>query len=160
VRGRLDSIDWAILKELQEDGSITNVELARRVGLSAPPCLRRVRALEKAGIIMGYRAQLDPKPLGFEIVCFAMVQLDAQGQRELAAFEDRMRAWPFVRECWKLSGDIDFILKCVAPSLSAFQALVSDLTALPNVRNVRSALTLELVKDEALVPLELGAETG
>lgn len=154
MRGRLDSIDWAILKELQADGSITNVELARRVGLSAPPCLRRVRALESAGIIKGYRALLDPKALGYEIVCFAMVQLAAQGQKDLAAFEERMTEWPAVRECWKLSGDIDFILKCVAPNLSAFQALVQDLTALPNVRNVRTALTLDLVKDEALVPIE------
>lgn len=154
MRGRLDSIDWAILKELQADGSITNVELARRVGLSAPPCLRRVRALESAGIIKGYRALLDPKALGYEIVCFAMVQLAAQGQKELSAFEQQMTGWPMVRECWKLSGDIDFILKCVAPNLAAFQALVSDLTGIPDVRNVRTALTLDLVKDEPLVPIE------
>jgi DNA-binding Lrp family transcriptional regulator len=154
VSGRLDSIDWAILKELQADGSITNVELARRVGLSAPPCLRRVRALESAGIIKSYRAILDPDALGFEIVCFAMVQLAAQGKAELAAFKDEIRRWPSVRECWTLSGDIDFILKCVAENLGAFQTLVSDLTALPNVRNVRTALTLDLVKDEPLVPIE------
>jgi DNA-binding Lrp family transcriptional regulator len=154
VRGRLDSIDWAILKELQADGSITNVELARRVGLSAPPCLRRVRALESAGIIKSYRAILDPDALGFEIVCFTMVQLAAQGKAELAAFKDEIRRWPSVRECWTLSGDIDFILKCVAENLGAFQTLVSDLTALPNVRNVRTALTLDLVKDEPLVPIE------
>jgi DNA-binding Lrp family transcriptional regulator len=154
VRGRLDSIDWAILKELQEDGSITNVELARRVGLSAPPCLRRVRALEAAGIIKAYRAVLDPKALGYEIVCFAMVQLDAQGKKELAAFQERIRDWPVVRECWILSGDIDFILKCVASNLAAFQSFVSELTALPNVRNVRTALTLDLVKDEPLVPID------
>ena len=160
MRGRLDSIDWAILKELQADGSITNVELARRVGLSAPPCLRRVRALEQAGIIKGYRAMLEPRALGFEIVCFAMVQLEAQGHRELTAFESRMKAWPPVRECWKLSGDIDFILKCVAPNLAAFQGFVSDLTALPNVRNVRTALTLDLIKDEPLVPIEDVAEVN
>ena len=154
MRGRLDSIDWAILKELQADGSITNVELARRVGLSAPPCLRRVRALESAGIIKSYRAMLDPKMLGFEIVCFAMVQLSAQGKTELASFKEEIRRWPLVRECWTLSGDIDFILKCVAPNLGAFQAMVLDLTALPNVRNVRTALTLDLVKDEPLVPIE------
>jgi DNA-binding Lrp family transcriptional regulator len=154
VRGRLDSIDWAILKELQANGSITNVELARRVGLSAPPCLRRVRALEKAGIIRGDRAMLDPTVLGFEIVCFAMVQLAAPGQNELAAFEDRMKARPMVRECWKLSGEIDFIRKCVAPNLGAFQGFVADLTGLPNVRNVRTALTLDLVKDEPRVPVE------
>ncbi|HEX2556132.1 MAG TPA: Lrp/AsnC family transcriptional regulator [Microvirga sp.] len=160
MRGRLDSIDWAILKELQADGSITNVELARRVGLSAPPCLRRVRALEEAGIIKSYRALLDPHALGFEIVCFAMVQLAAQGQAELAAFEERVREWSMVRECWTLSGDIDFILKCVAPNLSAFQGFVLDLTSLPNVRNVRTALTLNLVKDEPLVPIGEAAGEG
>jgi DNA-binding Lrp family transcriptional regulator len=154
VRGRLDSIDWAILKELQADGSITNVELARRVGLSAPPCLRRVRALESAGIIKAYRAILDPKNLGFEIVCFAMVQLDVQGKKELGEFEQRVKDWAMVRECWTLSGDIDFIMKCVAPNLGSFQNLVSELTSLPNVRNVRTALTLDLIKDEPLVPIE------
>jgi DNA-binding Lrp family transcriptional regulator len=143
----------AILKELQADGSITNVELARRVGLSAPPCLRRVRALEETGVIKAYRALLDPRALGFEIVCFAMVQLAAQGKTELAAFEERVRDWSMVRECWTLSGDIDFILKCVAPNLPAFQGFVLDLTGLPNVRNVRTALTLNLVKDEPLVPI-------
>ncbi len=160
MRGRLDSIDWAILKELQADGSITNVELARRVGLSAPPCLRRVRALEEAGVIKAYRALLDPRALGFEIVCFAMVQLSAQGKAELAAFEERVRDWPIVRECWALSGDIDFILKCVAPNLPAFQGFVLDLTALPNVRNVRTALTLNVVKDEPLVPIGEGIGAG
>ena len=153
MRGRLDSIDRAILTELQNDASLTNVELARRVGLSAPPCLRRVRALEEAGIIKAYRAVLDPQALGYEVVCFAMVQLAAQGQAELAAFGARVKDWPAVRECWTLSGDIDFILKGVAPSLSAFQGFVADLTALPNVRNVRTALTLDLVKDEPLVPM-------
>jgi DNA-binding Lrp family transcriptional regulator len=143
----------AILKELQADGSITNVELARRVGLSAPPCLRRVRALEETGVIKAYRALLDPRALGFEIVCFAMVQLAAQGKTDLAAFEERVRDWSMVRECWTLSGDIDFILKCVAPNLPAFQGFVLDLTGLPNVRNVRTALTLNLVKDEPLVPI-------
>lgn len=160
MRGRLDSIDWAILKELQADGSITNVELARRVGLSAPPCLRRVRALESAGIIKAYRAVLDPKALGFEIVCFAMVQLDIQGRKELQEFEQRIKEWSMVRECWTLSGDIDFILKCVASNLGAFQTFVSDLTELPNVRNVRTALTLELIKDEPLVPIEDMPEGG
>jgi DNA-binding Lrp family transcriptional regulator len=154
VRGRLDAIDWAILRELQADGSITNVELARRVGLSAPPCLRRVRALEETGIIKAYRALLDPKALGYEVVCFAMVQLASQKQSDLAAFQSRMKDWPAVRECWTLSGDIDFILKCVAPNLGAFQAFVTELTELPNVRNVRTALTLDLVKDEPLVPIE------
>ncbi|MFE1601661.1 Lrp/AsnC family transcriptional regulator [Methylobacterium sp. ID0610] len=150
---RLDAIDWAILRELQADGNITNVALARRVGLSAPPCLRRVRALEEAGIIRGYRALLDPKLLGYEVVCFAMVQLAAQGQAEIAAFAAEMRTWPAVREAWTLSGETDFLLKCVARNLPDFQRLVADLTALPNVRSVRTALALDQIKDEPVAPL-------
>ncbi len=153
---RLDAIDWAILRELQADGSITNVELARRVGLSAPPCLRRVRALEEAGIIRGYRALLEPKALGYEVMCFAMVQLAAQGQAELAAFAAEMRGWPMVRECWTLSGETDFLLKCVAPNLGAFQQLVGHLTGLPNVRTVRTALAIDQIKDEPIAPLDGG----
>ena len=133
---------------------MTNVELARRVGISAPPCLRRVRALEEAGFIRGYRALLDPQKLGQDVVCFAMVNLASQADADLEAFGEHMRAWPMVRECWTLSGEVDFMLKCVAPDLAAFQGLVRDLTALPNVRNVRTALTIGQVKDAALVPME------
>ncbi|MDJ1159232.1 Lrp/AsnC family transcriptional regulator [Chelatococcus sp. SYSU_G07232] len=153
MRSRLDATDWKILRELQDDGRITNVELARRAGISAPPCLRRVRSLEEAGIIKGYRAILDEKKLGYEVTCFAMVQLASQAETDLGNFHERIRAWPLVRECWTLSGDIDFILKCVAPDLKAFQSFVLELTALPNVRNVRTALTLDLVKDEPIVPI-------
>ena len=155
MRGRLDAIDRNILAELQRDGRITNVELSRRVGISAPPCLRRVRALEEAGIIRGYRALLDEKKLGFEVSVFAMVHLTSQAETDLAAFEESVRAWPLVRECWMLSGEVDFILKCVAPDLATFQNFVSELTAAPNVRNVKTALTLRRSKDEAMVPLEL-----
>src|ERR1700760_2855177 len=110
---RLDAIDWKILKELQADGRMTNVELARRVGISAPPCLRRVRALEVAGYIKGYRALLDEKLLGYEITVFAMVHLSSQAEGDLKAFEEFVRKAPLVRECWMLSGEIDFVLKCV-----------------------------------------------
>ena len=101
---RLDAIDRKILKELQEDGRLTNVELARRVGVSPPPCLRRVRALEQAGYIKGYRALLDEKRLGYEVTVFAMVHLASQSEVDLKAFEDFVRAQPLVRECWMLSG--------------------------------------------------------
>src|SRR5262249_7569639 len=121
VPARLDAIDRQILKELQEDGRITNVELARRVGISAPPCLRRVRALEQAGYIKGYRALLDEKLLGYEVTIFAMVHLTSQAEADLKTFEDFVRAQPLVRECWMLSGEIDFVLKCVAPDLKTFQ---------------------------------------
>jgi DNA-binding Lrp family transcriptional regulator len=155
VAPELDEIDRKILKELQEDGRITNVELSRRVGISAPPCLRRVRALEEAGFIQGYRGLLDEKLLGFEVTVFAMVHLSSQAETDLNAFEEFVRQAPLVRECWMLSGEIDFILKCVAPDLKTFQAFVTELTAAPNVRNVKTSLTLRNSKDAAMVPMEL-----
>jgi DNA-binding Lrp family transcriptional regulator len=155
---RLDDIDWKILRELQADGRMTNVELARRVGISAPPCLRRVRALEEAGFIKGYRALLDEKLLGFEVTVFAMVHLSSQAEADLSAFEAFVREQPIVRECWMLSGEIDFILKCVAPNLTAFQAFVTELTGAPAVRNVKTSLTLRNSKDAAMVPLEMRGE--
>jgi DNA-binding Lrp family transcriptional regulator len=154
VSPRLDDIDRNILRELQDDGRITNVELARRVGISAPPCLRRVRALEEAGYIRGYRALLDEKLLGFEVAVFAMVHLSSQAESDLIAFEEFVRRQPLVRECWMLSGEIDFILKCVAPDLKTFQAFVTELTATPHVRNVKTSLTLRNSKDAAVVPME------
>jgi DNA-binding Lrp family transcriptional regulator len=158
VPARLDAIDWKILAELQGDGRMTNVELARRVGISAPPCLRRVRALEEAGFIKGYRALLDEKLLGFEVTVFAMVHLASQAEADLAAFEAFVRDEPLVRECWMLSGEIDFILKCVAPNLTTFQGFVARLTAEPHVRNVKTSLTLRNSKDAPMVPLELRRE--
>jgi DNA-binding Lrp family transcriptional regulator len=155
VPARLDAIDWKILAELQDDGRMTNVELARRVGISAPPCLRRVRALEEAGFIKGYRARLDESRLGFEVTVFAMVHLASQAEADLAAFETFVRAEPLVRECWMLSGEIDFILKCVAPNLTTFQGFVARLTAEPHVRNVKTSLTLRNSKDAPMLPLEL-----
>ncbi len=153
---RLDAIDWKILDELQRNGRITNVELARRVGISAPPCLRRMRALEEAGFIKGYRALLDEKLLGYEINVFAMVHLASQAEPDLLAFENFVKARPLVRECWMLSGEIDFILKCVAPDLRRFQEFIAELTAAPNVRNVKTSLVLKVSKDAPIVPLELG----
>jgi DNA-binding Lrp family transcriptional regulator len=152
---RLDAIDRNILRELQERGRITNVELARRVGISAPPCLRRVRSLEEAGYIKGYRALLDEKLLGCEVTAFAMVHLSSQAESDLQAFEAFVSHEPLVRECWMLSGEIDFVLKCVAPSLSRFQAFVTHLTAAPNVLNVKTSLTLRNSKNSPSVPDEM-----
>ncbi len=94
MRARLDATDWRILKELQANGRITNVELARKVGISPPPCLRRVRALEEAGMISGYFALLDEKSLDFEVIAFASVGLHSQSEPDLRAFENRVLAWP------------------------------------------------------------------
>jgi DNA-binding Lrp family transcriptional regulator len=158
VPARLDAIDWKILHELQDNGRITNVELARRVGISAPPCLRRVRALEEAGFVKGYRALLDEKLLGYEVTVFAMVHLSSQAEADLKAFEDFVRKEPLVRECWMLSGEIDFVLKCVAPDLKSFQAFVEELTAAPHVRNVKTSLVLRNSKDAAMMPMQLKAQ--
>jgi DNA-binding Lrp family transcriptional regulator len=151
---RLDAVDRRILRELQDDGRITNVELARRVGISPPPRLRRLRALERAGYIKGYRALLDGKLLGYDIIVFALVHLSSQADADLKQFEEFVLGQPLVRECWMLSGEIDFILKCVAPDLKTFQSFVVELTAAPHVRNVKTSLTLRNSKDVALVPLQ------
>lgn len=154
MRARLDATDWRILKELQADGRITNVALATRVGLSPPPCLRRVQALEQAGFIRGYHADLDARLAGFEVDAFAMVTLRAQGDPELRAFENQILKWPLVREAHMLSGEIDYILKCVARDLPSFQDFVlNELTAWPNVGSVKTTLVLRRAKWEAGVPI-------
>ncbi|CTQ32189.1 Lrp/AsnC family transcriptional regulator [Jannaschia rubra] len=153
---KLDPIDRQILSELQADGRMTNVELARRVGISAPPCLRRVRALEEAGLIQGYHADVDARALGFEVQVFAMVSLARQAETDLSAFEARCRDWPLVRECHMLNGEIDFILKCVAPDLSTFQSfLTGELTAADNVASVKTSLVIRGAKDVPGVPFDV-----
>lgn len=154
-RAKLDAIDLQILAALQENGRITNVDLSEKVGISAPPCLRRVRALEEAGFIQGYHADLNVKALGFEVTVFAMVGLHSQAEADLKAFEALVGTWPLVRECHMLNGDIDFILKCVAPDLSTFQSFLTGLlTPAPNVAAVRTSLTIRQSKHQPGVPLE------
>jgi len=151
---RLDEIDWKILNQLQSDGRITNVELARRVGISPPPCLRRVRALEEAGVIHGYRALLDAPKLGFEVSGFAFVGLHNQAESDLIDFVERTDSWAIVRECYMQSGEFDFILRCVAADLTEFQNfIIGDLTATPNVDNVRTSLTIRRTKYAPGVPI-------
>lgn len=150
----LDDTDYRILHELQMNGRITNVELAKRIGISAPPCLRRVRALEDAGVIRGYHALLEEKMLGYELIAFAFVGLHSQAEHDLVAFEDRVASWDIVRECYMLSGEIDFVLRCVAPNLSAFQTfIIHDLTSAENVDSVKTSLTIRRSKFQPGVAL-------
>ncbi len=150
----LDSIDLQILAALQRDGRMTNVDLAAEVGLTAPPCLRRVRALEQRGVIRGYHAALDPIVLGYGISVFALVSLRSQAESDLRAFEEHVATLPSVRECHMLNGEIDFILKVVAEDLQAFQNfLTSSLTTAPNVASVKTSLTIRTSKDEPGVPI-------
>ncbi|SOB87581.1 transcriptional regulator, AsnC family [Sphingomonas guangdongensis] len=149
-----DRIDRQILGLLQDDGRMTNVDLAERVGLTAPPCLRRVRALEESGAIKGYHAALDPGSLGYTITVFAMVSLKSQAEADLAAFERHVAAIPEVRECHMLNGEIDFILKIVATDLRAFQELLTtQLTPAPNVSHVKTSLTIRTSKDMPGIPV-------
>jgi DNA-binding Lrp family transcriptional regulator len=153
---KLDSIDMRILSELQDNGRITNVELSRRAKITAPPCLRRMRALEKAGYIKGYHADLDSKMLGFEVTGFVFVGLNSQADADLKKFEEQVRSWPNVRECHMLSGEVDFLLKVVAKDLSAFQSFITDtLTAAKNVASVKSSLVIHPSKREPGVPLDV-----
>jgi DNA-binding Lrp family transcriptional regulator len=152
---RLDQIDRRILSLLQAEGRMTNVELASRVGISPPPCLRRVRALERAGFIRGYHAALDPQRLGFEVTVFAQVRLRSQAEADLRAFEELVRGWPVVRECHMLNGEVDFILKCTAADLKAFQGFLTEsLTPAPNVASVKTSLVIRSGKTEPGVPLD------
>ena len=153
---KLDSIDRKILALLQSDGRMTNVELASRVGISAPPCLRRVRALEEAGYIDGYHARVPAREMGFDVQVFAMVRLEKQAEADLQKFEALCRSWPLVRECHMLNGEVDFILKCVAPDLSTFQNFLTEsLTSAPNVSSVKTSLVIRCAKDEPGIPFEV-----
>src|ERR1043166_70960 len=153
---KIDSIDLRILSELQANGRITNVELSRRAKITAPPCLRRMRALEKAGYIKGYHADLDAKMLGYEVRGFVFVGLSSQAEADLKRFEEAVRGWPQVRECHMLSGEVDFLLKVVAKDLSSFQYYITDtLTAAKTVASVKSSLVIHATKREPGVPIEI-----
>ena len=152
---KLDNIDRNILYELQENGRITNVELANRVGISAPPCLRRVRALEEMGCIRGYHANLEPTVLGYNIMVFAQVGLSSQAEPDLVAFEGLITTWPEVRECHMLAGETDFLLKIVAENWEIYQNFVMNkLTAAPNVAHVKSSLAIRSSKESPGVPVD------
>lgn len=162
-RVKLDRIDQRILHDLQENGRISNVELARRAGISAPPCLRRVRALERAGYLRGYHADLEPKALGFNVTVFAQVGLASQAESDLQAFETLVGDWPEVRECYMLAGETDFLLKVVAEDWDSYERfLTSRLTPAPNVTHVKSALSIRTSKLVPGVPITVtdGGDNG
>jgi len=153
---KLDRIDRRILRDLQNDGRISNVDLSKRAGISAPPCLRRVRALEEAGYIRGYHADLDPKTLGYQITVFAQVGLNSQAETDLEAFEALVQGWEQVRECHMLAGETDFLLKIVAHDWTSYEKfLTSKLTPADNVAHVKSALSYHAAKLEPGVPIDL-----
>ena len=146
----LDDIDLRILSELQNDGRIRNNELARRVGVSPPPCLRRVRSLRSRGVIRAIRATLDERSLGYEVVSFVSIQLASQSQATLQAFETSIAALPLVQQCWRISGEADFLLKCVASSVEGMHQQLRQFAAMSEVRTIRSFPVLGVSKDAPL----------
>lgn len=154
-RIKLDKIDRQILRDLQGNGRMTNVELAERAGISAPPCLRRVRALEESGYIKSYHAHLSAETLGYGVTIFALVGLASQSEADLKSFEARIASWPMVRECHMMAGETDFLLKIVAHNWDAYQKfLTGHLTAAPGVANVKSMLCVRTGKNEPGVPVD------
>ena len=149
----LDAMDIAILIEFQDNGRISNSELAFRVGISPPQCSQRLRALRDQGVIKGARAIVDPKLLNYELVLLAMIQLHSQAQRQLNEFERFVNGQMNVRQSWLLSGDIDYLLKFVARDFTDILQFISTLTAVPNVRGIRTSLVLRNVIDAAVIPL-------
>ncbi|HEY4547268.1 MAG TPA: Lrp/AsnC family transcriptional regulator [Pedomonas sp.] len=156
---KLDAVDRRILSNLQDDGRMTNVELANRAGITAPPCLRRVRTLETSGVIKGYHADLDPDALGYSIIVFALVSLKSQAEADLQAFEKHVEQLPEIRECYMLNGEIDFVLKIVSTDLQAFQRfLTSKLTPAPNVASVKTSLVIRTSKRQPGIPVDLSSD--
>ena len=153
-RIRLDKIDRKILRDLQDNGRITNIELSRNAGISAPPCLRRVRALEEAGFIQGYYAKLDAQALGFGLTVFAHIKLTSQAESDLKKFEEACLDMPMVRQCHMISGEVDFLLKIVANNWDAYQQfLTEELTALENVTSVKTMPLVRSSKNDPGVPV-------
>lgn len=152
---KLDKIDKKILKILQSNGCITNVELAKTVGISAPPCLRRVRSLEAAGYIKSYHAKINPASVGYGVTVFAMVKLGAHAEDALVKFEDRIRDMPMVRECHMIAGEVDFILKVVAKDWDGYQNFLrTELTPTANIVSIKSQLVMRIDKDDPGVPID------
>jgi DNA-binding Lrp family transcriptional regulator len=158
ARVKLDRIDFKILRDLQDNGRMTNVELAQRAGISPPPCLRRMRALEETGCIRGYHADIDPQQLGFGVIVFANVGLHSQAEADLVAFEALVNSWPEIRECHMLAGETDFLLKIVATDWDSYQKfLTTRLTPAPNVSVVKSSLAIRSAVQRPGVPIDAAA---
>ncbi|VIO74459.1 Leucine-responsive regulatory protein [Bradyrhizobium ivorense] len=157
-RQQFDDVDLKILSELQTDGRIRINELAARVGITAPPCLRRVRALRSRGVIQAVRATLNERALGYEVTTFVLIQLESQTLAAIEAFEAAVAAVPRFLQCWRISGDADFMLKCVAPSVDDIRQQLLQFSGLPNVRKIRSYPVLGVSKDAPLpIPGHLAA---
>lgn len=153
-RFKLDRIDRRILSDLQESGRMTNVDLAKRAGISAPPCLRRVRNLEEMGLIKSYHAKVDASAMGYPVTVFTLVKLVSLADGDLKKFEDQVQDWAMVREAYMMTGDSDFLLKIVARDWDDYQNfLTQHLVKSPNVSAVKSSLSVKMSKDKPGIPI-------
>lgn len=152
----LDAVDRLIIAELQADGRMTNVELARRVGISPPPCLRRVRRLEEAGVIRGYHADADSQALGWPITFFALIGLDSQKETVLTQFEAMMSSWPEALECHMIRGGGDFLVRLVARDTMQENEMTRRLTESPHVVRVQTLQTIRTTLSRLPSPGEAG----
>lgn len=151
---KLDALDVRILETLQSNGKLTNVELAKIVGLSPSPCLARVRSLEERGLISHYVALLDPEALGGLMSVFIQVRLERQAVRELGVFEDAMARFPEVMECYLTTGEADYMLRVIVPNLGALQEIIVErLSRIEGVANIRSSFALKQVKYKTAYPI-------
>jgi DNA-binding Lrp family transcriptional regulator len=150
----LDEIDRRILVELQRDGRLTNQDLAGRIGVSASPCWRRVRALEEAGVIKGYAALVDPAALGLNVSVFTQVSLERQEKKALQVFETAVGEWPEIMECYLMTGDADYLLRVVVPDLAAYERfLMARLTRIRGIASIKSSFALRSVKYRTDLPI-------
>jgi DNA-binding Lrp family transcriptional regulator len=155
-RLKLDRIDRKILSDLQDNGRMTNVDLAKRAGISAPPCLRRVRHLEEIGLIHGYYAKIDPVSMGYPVTVIAMVKLSSIGDTDLKKFEEKIETWPMVREAIMMTGETDYMLKVVARDWDDYQKFLTEqLVTTPGVMTVKSSLAVKVAKDRPGVPIQV-----
>ncbi|CAO5676160.1 MAG: Leucine-responsive regulatory protein [Holosporales bacterium] len=153
---KLDKIDLKILSELQSNGRITNIDLSKRVGISAPPCLRRVKNLEDAGIISSYHATLNAPVLGFTVTIFCEIGLNSQNESDLRSFEEVVQSWPLVRECYMITGGYDFLIKIVTHDFDEYQQFLSaHLARLENVNQIKTRMVVRNGKKQYGVPVEL-----
>ena len=153
---KLDAIDRQILLDLQQDGRMSNVDLARHVGISAPPCLRRVKTMEDAHVIRGYHADIDPAIFDYHLIVYANVGLEKHSDEDLQAFTALVQSWPMVREAYMMAGETDYMLKVIARDWDHYNEFFSNtLTKAPNVVHVKSKMTIRCVKDSPGIPIEL-----
>ena len=155
IKKELDGIDLKILRILQDEGRVSNLDLSKKIGMSPPPTLRRVRDLEKNGFIDGFRANIDPSKLGYDLTAWIFISLKNQNEENLNSFEKLVWGWETIRECYMLNGEVDFILKSVSKNMAEFNDFLSrNITSNENVSSVKTAFAIKTTKRLGNVPID------